>query len=74
MIGDHAVRELRRLVARYGAGEAEVARVYFEERRTPAHDRVWLTSQVGRELSRVYSARVPRATPTPRRCRSWPRS
>jgi hypothetical protein len=54
MIGDHAVRELRRLVARYGAGEAEVARVYFEERRTPAHDRVWLTSQVGRELSRVY--------------------
>jgi hypothetical protein len=53
-IGERAVRELRRLVARYGAGEAEVARTYFERRRTAAHDRVWLTSQVGRELSRVY--------------------
>jgi hypothetical protein len=52
--GEHAVRELRRLVARYGAGEAEVARTYFEQRRSAAHDRVWLTCQVGRELSRVY--------------------
>ena len=53
-IGDRAVRELRRLVARYGAGEAEIARTYFECHRTAAHDRIWLTSQVGRELSRVY--------------------
>jgi hypothetical protein len=53
-IGERAVRELRRLVARYGAGEAEIARTYFEQRRTAAHDRIWLTSQVGRELSRVY--------------------
>ena len=52
--GQEAVRVLRRLVARYGAGEAEIARTYFERTRTPAHDRVWLTSQVGRELSRVY--------------------
>ena len=27
-IGERAVRELRRLVARYGAGEAEIARTY----------------------------------------------
>jgi len=53
-IGERAVRELRRLVARYGAGEAEIARTYFEHHRTAAHDRIWLTSQVGRELSRVY--------------------
>ncbi len=53
-IGARAERELRRLVARYGAGEAEIARAYFERCRTAAHDRVWLTSQVGRELSRVY--------------------
>jgi hypothetical protein len=53
-IGERAVRELRRLVARYGAGEAEIARTYFERQRTAAHDRIWLTSQVGRELSRVY--------------------
>src|SRR5690348_217759 len=52
--GQDAVRALRALVARYGAGEAEIARTYFEGTRTPAHDRVWLTSQVGRELSRVY--------------------
>ena len=52
--GQEAVRALRALVARYGAGEAEIARTYFERTRTPAHDRVWLTSQVGRELSRVY--------------------
>ena len=53
-LGERAVRELRLLVGRYGAGEAEVARTYFERTRTTAHDRVWLTSQVGRELSRVY--------------------
>jgi hypothetical protein len=53
-IGERAARELRRLVARYGAGEAEIACTYFEGHRTVAHDRIWLTSQVGRELSRVY--------------------
>jgi hypothetical protein len=53
-IGRRAVRELREMVAKFGAGEAEIARTYFQERRSPEQDAVWMTSQAGRELSRVY--------------------
>lgn len=52
--GAQVVRELRDLVARYGAGEAEIARAYFSRPRTREQEVTWLTIQAGRELSRVF--------------------
>ncbi|MBI2371880.1 MAG: hypothetical protein HYV08_16895 [Deltaproteobacteria bacterium] len=51
---EQIARELRDLVARYGAGEAEIARAYFSRPRTTQQEVTWLTIQAGRELSRVF--------------------
>lgn len=53
-IGRRAVRELREMVAKYGAGEAEIAQAYFGRPRTPEQDAIWMTHQAARELGRVF--------------------
>jgi hypothetical protein len=53
-IGQRAIREVRELVAKYAAGEAEIARAYFEQPRTREEDLLWMKHQAGRELGRVY--------------------
>src|SRR4051812_45514684 len=53
-IGRRAIREVRELVAKYAAGEAEIAQAYFDKPRTREEDVRWMTHQAGRELGRVY--------------------
>lgn len=51
-IGGRATRELARMAAVFTAGEAEIARAYFDgENRSKETDILFLTSQAGREYS-----------------------
>ena len=51
-IGFRATRELARIAAAFTAGEAEIARAYFEgESRSAKTDILFLTSQAGREFA-----------------------
>ena len=54
---ERATRELARVAAIFAAGEAEIARTYFEwDRRDRDKEVVWLTKQAGREIEATFTA------------------